>query len=163
MLSAVPVAIVRRISAHLGRYAVSQEGCWEWTGGKLDPQGYGRLSFVNGVAGLLAHRASFCLAHGLSLDSIENDCVLHRCDNRRCINPEHLFLGTRQENSADMVAKGRQNIGSRNPRAKLSEQSARAIRSMAKLGLSTKDLGVLFGVSRQAACCVVAGRHWAHV
>jgi len=74
--------------------------CWEWTS-SIDSKGYGRLT-VN-YKSIRAHRLSMLL-HGYE---IKNKCVLHHCDNRRCVNPEHLYLGTAQDNADDRVNRGR--------------------------------------------------------
>jgi hypothetical protein len=78
------------------------DGCWIWTGSR-NPKGYGRLNTGNRVR--LAHAISWELSHGAVPDGL---WVLHRCDNPPCVRPDHLWLGTAADNTADMVAKGRQ-------------------------------------------------------
>lgn len=79
-------------------------GCLEWNKYRL-PVGYGRTRYEG--QNILAHRMAWILINGSIPDGM---CVLHRCDNPPCCNVEHLFLGTRKDNTADMIAKGRMNI-----------------------------------------------------
>lgn len=80
------------------------DGCWEWTGGLLS-SGYGAC-FV-GAYSTGAHRVSWELANGPIPDGL---WVLHHCDNRPCVRPDHLFLGTVLDNNRDAIAKGRRRL-----------------------------------------------------
>jgi hypothetical protein len=81
---------------------VTETGCFLWMA-KVNNKGYGRISVHNHSA--YAHRVSYELFRGPILEGMQ---VLHKCDTPRCVNPEHLFLGTRKDNMQDMIRKGRQ-------------------------------------------------------
>lgn len=84
------------------KYIVNEEnGCWEWTA-RLDQSGYGLLCYDGGMKG--AHRFSYKTYVG---EIPEGIYVCHTCDNPKCVNPSHLFLGTQQDNMDDMYNKGR--------------------------------------------------------
>jgi hypothetical protein len=87
-------------------------------------------------------------------------CVLHKCDNRKCCNPSHLFLGTNLDNIADKLAKGRQARGESSALAKLRARDIPIIRAMAREGVSQGKIARVFGVTLQAIWCVVKGKTW---
>ena len=130
--------------------------CWEWTA-SLFPNGYGQFRPTRELR--YAHRVSWVLANGPIPEGLQ---VLHRCDNRRCVRPDHLFLGTAADNLADMRAKGR----ARDPRgenhgsAKLTTQAAVAIRVAYASGNTLAHLGRVYGVRFQTIQAIVRGRTW---
>jgi hypothetical protein len=94
-------------------WQVSQLGaneCWPWTG-RCDTFGYGRIGIERKEHP--AHRVAYELTRGPIPDGI---CVLHHCDHPACCNPAHLFLGTKKDNTQDMIAKGRHRFFGENPR-----------------------------------------------
>lgn len=129
-------------------------GCWIWEGATLE-QGYGYMKV--GARRVLTHRLAYALTWGGLSDS---DCVLHRCDTPSCINPNHLFLGTRADNNADRMRKGRHVYGSASPRAKLTDERVREART------SEEPLSVLaerYGVSHETIRLAVSGQTWRHI
>ena len=134
--------------------------CWRWSG-RLEDNGYGRFK-VHGER-ISAHRFSYELVNGPITNSL---FVLHRCDNRWCVNPAHLFLGTQKDNLDDMRKKGRavQVRGAAHGRAKLTEEQARDILRRARAGTSTqKELAQEYGLHFVYVNRLVNGKRWAHL
>ena len=131
--------------------------CWEWRAGK-NGVGYG-IFYVNG-SGLLAHRISYALMFGLIDKSL---CVCHKCDNPACVNPEHLFLGTRGDNNRDSVAKGRANRpkGQDAPNSALKEGEVRLIFRLLTTGNKNPyHIAPMFSISPRAVYSIREGRCW---
>ena len=89
--------------------------------------------------------------------------VLHKCDTPACVNPEHLFLGTPADNSADMVAKNRSSHGVANCKAKLTPEEVVRIRSLRTEGVSAKRIAVAFGVSYHLIDLIVSRKLWKRI
>lgn len=130
-------------------------GCWEWTAARQSC-GYGNIK-VDGKAAK-AHRVSYGMYVGEIPEGIH---VLHKCDNRKCVNPEHLFLGTNADNVADKVAKNRQygggaKRGEEHGGSKLTDLQVEEIRELYTLGgYSQHYLGRLFGVGQQQVSRII--------
>lgn len=126
---------------------ISESGCWEWLG-RLNRGGYGQIKHNAKLVSV--HRASYVLWIGTIPSGL---CVCHVCDNRRCFNPAHLFVGTQAENIQDRDRKGRGNSAGNLPRgaahrcAKLSEEAVRFILSS---DMTNAELARRFGVNRNA-------------
>jgi hypothetical protein len=130
--------------------------CWLWRAA-IDPNGYGGFKLLGRKVG--AHVASWILHRG----DPGCLCVLHKCDNRPCVNPEHLFLGTRSDNMLDMMAKFRHpvRLGTCFPGAKLTESEVELIRGEYKpYRVTMKHLGQKYGVSWWTIYDLIHGRTW---
>lgn len=141
----------------------SETGCWEWSGCR-NKAGYGRLSDGHGNT-MYAHRQSYEVFKG----SIPNGhLVCHTCDNPSCVNPGHLFSGTVQENSDDMVRKGRQNTdgmpGEKHGRATLTNAMARKMAEEIRVTCTPiQDIAKKYGVSNHVAYQLNTGRNWGDI
>lgn len=135
------------------------DGCWRWTrhvnsGG----EGYGVFSVNNRLA--YVHRFSYAMVHGDIPDGL---CVMHSCDVRTCVNPQHLRLGTPADNSADMVSKGRHQHGEDSPLARLSDADVVRIKERRASGESTVLIAKEFGLSATHVGSICRGRFWKHL
>ena len=140
--------------------------CWNWTG-SVRSSGYGSF-MLKGVAEQ-AHRVAWTLCNGEipNHNSYHGMCVCHSCDNRKCVNPEHLFLGTHQDNMDDKTAKGRCAIssgrtGEKHSGSKLTDTEVRVIRAYYP-SLSQVDLARSFGVDRGTIGYITRHQTWQHI
>lgn len=161
-LHGVPTSVVR--DRFWRRVDVGfSDDCWPWKGERVW-NGYGAVR-VQGKRGprVVAHRVAYMLTNGSIPDGMK---VCHRCDNRACVNPSHLFLGTQAENLADMRAKGRdfpppRMVGQRNPGAKLTADQVASIRVAIAGGAVQRHLAAEYGVSPSAINLIARGKKWA--
>lgn len=147
------------------KISISESGCWLWkagtTGGKMP---YGKF-WLNGTY-MKAHRASYILHIGGIPDGA---CVCHKCDTPLCVNPEHLFIGSKRDNAIDMVTKGRGGQSKNPPRgdrrvdSKLTQEKVLDIRKRCSEGQSQSSVGKLYGIAQSAVCKIVNRIRWSHV
>lgn len=132
-------------------------GCWLWSG--AHNRGYGQIQ-VRGKTEK-APRLSWMLHRGPIQDG---RCVLHRCDNPACVNPEHLFLGTHADNAADRAAKGRGRNrvlrGEKNPQSKLTREAVLQIHDLLASGATQRSLAARFGVGCTTITRIASGRSY---
>lgn len=130
-----------------------KSGCWNWTGLRTN-KGYGRMSFFWPKI-TRVHRVAYAIFVG----SIPSDkAVCHRCDNRLCFNPRHLFLGSQADNNRDIVLKGRDRW--RLKAERLTPEKVGLIRTLHAHGLSNLKLNEKLGISRSSIERVLSGKAW---
>ncbi len=131
----------------------SENGCWEWIG-RMRDDGYGMIS------GSRAHRVSFELVNGPIPHGLH---ICHRCDNRRCVNPDHLFAGTDKQNMQDALIKNRLPLGSRRPNAKRTDEDIRRMRALRSEGHTYAEIAHLTGTDPRYVRRVALRKIWKHV
>ena len=141
------------------RAAVLDDACWEWTGYR-NRKGYGQIKADGRM--VATHRQAFLLRRGPIPEGMH---VLHRCDNPPCVNPDHLFLGSNDDNVAERVRKGRsgRNAGASASTAKLTEDDVRRIRRMASLGMTNLEIAEAFPVNDRSISNIVRHKTWKEV
>lgn len=165
-----------------------EDACWPWTGPTAHE--YGRCWWIGRCAG--AHRVAYelCIGPIPTGPGYHGICILHRCDNPKCCNPSHLFLGSHLDNMRDKIAKGRQSqrlfvvpassrqrgddhwsrtspeflaVGSANGNAKLDDQAVISMRRARTTGETFRSIARRFGVSCPTAQDAISGRTWKHL
>ena len=142
----------------------SSDECWEWVAGR-EANGYGSFWDKRARRMRNAHIVAYLSLVG---EIPKGMCVLHRCDNRTCCNPSHLFLGTRLDNNRDRMNKGRNNSdkrrGESNGLSKLTDEEVLRIRELyATRKYSQETLGLAFGVTQAHISRIVLRQIWTHL
>lgn len=153
----------------LAKIVKVESGCWHWTG-FINKDGYGmayystKLMINDRVShSQQAHRVMYIAYNGQIPSGL---CVLHKCDNRRCVNPRHLYVGTHKDNSRDMVERGRNPDvrGERNPASILSAAKVRKMRQLFyDHGYTVEDLMDEYRMSASGVYNVVMKNRWRHI
>lgn len=167
------IPCIPRLAIRFNRFVQRTDSCWVWTGSTW--RGYGQFGMNR--RSYRAHRIAWLIAHGSWPSGV---CVCHSCDNRACVNPDHLWLGTNADNVADRHAKGRdaRNFGDRNgarirpekmsrgtsnAAAKINSDAVRAIRYACNHGARQVDLAATYGVNQTTISAICRRKIWSHV
>ena len=155
-------SIIQRSPARTAQFWRAIDACGPaecWPVKKPNHYGYKQVR-VGKYKTTQAHR----MAYELKVGPVPVDlCVCHRCDNRACCNPGHLFLGTKADNNRDRSAKRRSAIGSRSPFAVLSDEAIAEIKQLRLKGWTQQAIADKFGVQQPAIWKVLVGLTWAHL
>jgi hypothetical protein len=156
------LALLPNAPERFRRRVANAGDCVVWTGTRLR-NGYGLYKTYDPCAGkqsFLAHRVAYYWHTG---EDIAGKVIRHHCDNRGCVNPEHLASGTHADNVQDMMDRGRSARGERSAKAKLTAAQVQDIRQRVANGERHWALAAEYGVSRPAISLVASRRRWKHV
>jgi HNH endonuclease len=148
------------ISERISQHIISKENCWI-TDFSCNSNGYPMMTINRKFK--LVSRVMYELHFGSITDKM---CVCHKCDNSKCVNPNHLFLGTQKDNMTDMISKGRKasTKGSLHGNSKLDEEKILEIKKLlAEKNLSQKEIGKKYCVSDTVISLIKNGHLWNHV
>ncbi len=151
----------------LSNIEINSNGCWNWEG-FIAPSGYGKITAIRlGVQS--THRLSWLIHKGKIPDG---RWVLHTCDNKKCCNPDHLYLGTVKENVKDAMERGqfpkgpnkkKGFIGSKHPLTELNEDKVRYIKFLCKNNFNRSEICSFFGVKKHVIGQIARNKTWKHV
>lgn len=132
-----------------------KDDCWLWIGA-IQKNGYGNMT-IGERSPMGAHRISYMIHFG---DIPKGLYVCHKCDVKRCVNPNHLFLGTNKDNLKDMREKGRSQRGTKNGGSKLTPKDVRKIRTLLKKGIKQAKISKMYGVAQNTISRINTGQKW---
>lgn len=141
------------------KFEKSEEGCWIWTA-SVAGKGYGQMKLPKQRKQEYSHRLAYMIYKG---EIPKGHDICHTCDTPRCVNPAHLFLGTRKDNLQDMKAKNRHLCGIKNGGSKLTEEQVRQIKACLASGMPQKRIGLAFGIAQGTVSKINIGERWEHL
>jgi hypothetical protein len=147
------------IEKHANNYVVSSTGCWEHQGHIHRGYGSAKLLLKGSLLHLKAHRLAYYYHYKIDPSPL---LVCHHCDNKRCVNPEHLYVGTHEDNMNDVVERGRQR-GSSNTFSKLTEEDVLRIKKRIAAGEKYKDIAEDYCIKKCTIADIATQRSWSHV
>lgn len=134
-------------------------GCWTWIGGKT-PNGYGHYYTPNGKhSGGSAHRAAYTLFNG---EIPEGQIIRHKCRNK-CVNPDHLEVGTYKDNAVDKIRDGITYKGTKNPACKYTEEQIKDIRKRYLEGETQTSIAKSLGIRQGHISDICLRKVWSHI
>jgi HNH endonuclease/Helix-turn-helix domain len=148
----------KRFERRFWKQIKKTDTCWIWKGPK-NSCGYGTMA-RRGYGIVRAHRVSWEFHFGIPP---KNMCVCHKCDNPPCVRPEHLWLGTREENMMDAHKKGRLRKGEESGTSKLKNFQIEEIRKLRKEGFTQSEIGEKMGVKGSTIAHILQGHTWKHI
>lgn len=150
-------SFIQKLKERFDKFVIrNSEGCWDWKGCCPKNPGYGQFRLDMIIQ--RAHRASWMIYKGQIPEGI---FVCHSCDNKRCSNPNHLFLGTCKENNLDAINKNILPFGKKgieNHRCKISDEQVNSIRDMLYKKISQYKIAKIFGVSQPLISLIKNGK-----
>lgn len=144
-----------RFRVHLSSH-LNANGCWDWQG-RINTEGYGKITIKNRQ--ISAHRLSMRITTGYFSPYM----ILHKCNNRRCVNPNHLYEGTAAQNAKDRDKDKTQVRGEKAHNAKLNTNQVIEIKNFLRDGVSPKRLAILCQVSTRTISQIRQGISWRHI
>ena len=134
------------------------KNCWIWEGTMIS-NGYGHFCVYHEHP-VLAHRYSWTLFNG---KIPKNKYVLHKCNNPKCVNPSHLYIGTQKDNIRDVINNGKFIYGSKHPISKLTEIDIPKIIEFSSQGISQRKIASMFKINQTTIWKIIHGLAWPHV